>query len=138
MCPVQVTSPCEGPEYPVWIQLNPCWLSGTNTTRISSSPITKTGIDRPLSTATEENRSNRMPVRMRRMGNPRIAMSAASRRGYVGGHVRQVRSAAVGEHLALAPAPAAAPPGREDPLGARVQRVPDPVAEQVEGERGDE
>jgi 2-succinyl-5-enolpyruvyl-6-hydroxy-3-cyclohexene-1-carboxylate synthase len=29
----------------------PCWLSGANTTRISSSPITKTGIDGLVSAA---------------------------------------------------------------------------------------
>ena len=60
MCPAQVTTPCEIPAYPVWIQVNPCLLSGTNTSRISSSPITNTGIERPTSTATEEVRSNRL------------------------------------------------------------------------------
>ena len=38
--------------------MNPCSLSGRNTYRISSSPITKTGIDRPISTRTLETRSN--------------------------------------------------------------------------------
>ena len=40
--------------------MNPCLLSGTNTNRISSSPITNTGIDKPISTATLEDRSNRL------------------------------------------------------------------------------
>src|SRR5580704_1373006 len=78
-----------------------------------------------------------MPVRMRRMRKPVIAMSAASRRGYLGCHVGYLRLAVVGEHLTLAAA-SAGPPGRESPLSARVHGIPDPVAEQVERERGDE
>jgi len=60
MCPNQAPSPCEGLQYPVWIQWKPCSFSGRNTTRMSSSPITNTGIDRPISTANVENLSNRL------------------------------------------------------------------------------
>src|ERR1700728_3024000 len=66
-----------------------------------------------------------MPVRMRRIRKPTIAMSLPSRHRGAGHEVLEL----------TAPAP---PHPCEDPFGAGVHRVPDTVAEQVEGERGDE
>ena len=76
MCPAQVTIPCEGPAYWSWIQWNPCWFSGTNTTRSRNSPMTNVGIDRPISTPTVESRSNKLRAFVAlRMPMPRPTIS---------------------------------------------------------------
>ena len=54
---MKLLSPEVMPEYPVSIQVIPCWLSGWKTHRISSSPMTNVGSERPTSTAIEDTRS---------------------------------------------------------------------------------
>src|SRR5947207_5565051 len=77
------------------------------------------------------NHSTTMPSRIRRTRKLANPMSAPLGRGR-GGRGRR------GGLGALRPAPAPPALGREQPLGPRVQRVPHPVAEQVEGQRGEE
>src|SRR5580704_10703313 len=81
-----------------------------------------------------------MPARMRRTMKARSAISVVSRRDGQGVRAWHTGTAAddgppLGAQSAALPAPA---PARQDSFGARVHRVPDTVAEQVEGERGDE
>src|SRR5438045_9744774 len=76
--------------------------------------------------ATVTNHSTTMPsssLRTRKLAKPMSARLRLCGRG------RGLRPLARPAALAL---------GREQPLGPRVQRVPHPVTEQVEGERGDE